>query len=221
MTGHESDAALPQQQAAEAKPARKKKPATQAKPIADIISQIFAISVDKDQNIKPATLGRADFKTIVSCQPPAELDDHLADKVAEDARKTDPQLKALALLAVATSKCREGAQRHALLTFCVRLASALWINRHRESHDLFQDILDSNKGLDATPLRFLCNAIAALYSRRIEHVRAMPAVPLLTDSVTGTLAGSTVLTPTELAIQRDNLLPVSYTHLTLPTTPYV
>lgn len=206
MTGHESDTALPQQQAAEAKPARKKKPATQAKPIAEIISQIFAISVDKDQNIKPATLSRTDFKTIVSCQTTAELDADLADKVAEDARKTDPQLKALALLAVATSKCREGAQRHALLTFCVRLASALWINRHRESHDLFQDILDSDKGLDATPLRFLCNAIAASYSRRIEHVRAMPAVPLLTDSVTDTLAGSTVLTPTELAIQRDNLL---------------
>lgn len=206
MTGHESDTALPQQQAAEAKPARKKKPATQAKPIAEIISQIFAISVDKDQNIKPATLSRTDFKTVVSCQTTAELDAHLADKVAEDARKTDPQLKALALLAVATSKCREGAQRHALLNFCVRLASALWINRHRESHDLFQDILDSDKGLDATPLRFLCNAIAALYSRRIEHVRAMPAVPLLTDSVTDTLAGSTALTPTELAIQRDNLL---------------
>ncbi|WP_323155592.1 hypothetical protein [Pseudomonas alvandae] len=203
MTGHESDTALPQQQAAEAKPARKQKPATQAKPIAAIISQIFAISVDKDQNIKPATLSQTDFKAIVSCQTTAELDAHLADKVAEDARKTDPQLSALALLAVATSKCRDGAQRHALLTFCVRLASVLWINRHRESHDLFQDILDGDKGLDSTPLRFLCNAIAALYSRRIEHVRALPAIPLLTDSVTDALAGST---PTELAIQRDNLL---------------
>ncbi|KAB0482230.1 hypothetical protein SAMN04490202_3332 [Pseudomonas reinekei] len=206
MTGHDSDTALPQQRAAEAKPARKQKPTTQAKPIAEIISQVFVISVDKDQNIKPATLSRTDFKAIVSCQTTAELDAHVADKVAVDARKTDPQLNALALMAVATSKCREGAQRHALMTFCVRLASALWINRHRESHDLFQDILDSDKGLDATPLRFLCNAIAALYSRRIEHVRAMPAVTLLTDSVTDTVAGSTVLTPTELAIQRDNLL---------------
>lgn len=206
MTGHESDTALPQQQAAEAKPARKKKPATQAKPIAEIISQIFAISVDKDKNIKPAILSQADFRAIVSCQVAAELDAHLADKVAQDARKTDPQLNALALLAVATSKCRDGAQRHVLLTFCVRLASVLWINWHRGSHDLFQDILDGDKGLDSTPQRFLCNAITALYSRRIEHVRALPVVPLLTDSATDTLAGSTILTPTELAIQRDNLL---------------
>ncbi|WP_282410601.1 hypothetical protein [Pseudomonas sp. PS02303] len=97
MTGHESDTALPQQQAAEAKPARKKKPATEAKPIAEIISQIFAISVDKDKNIKPAILSQADFRAIVSCQAAAELDAHLADKVAQDARKTDPQLNALAL----------------------------------------------------------------------------------------------------------------------------
>lgn len=206
MTGHESDTALPQQQAAEAKPARKQKPAAQTKPIAEIISQVFAISVDKDQNIKPATLSKADFKSIVSCQTTAELDAQLVDKVAEDARKTDPQLNALALLTVATSRCREDAQRHALLTFCVRLASALWINRHRESHDLFQDILDGDKGLDSTPLRFLCNSIAALYSKRIEHVRAaLPAttLPVTSDNATD---GSILLTPTELTSQRDNLL---------------
>jgi len=206
MTGHELETVLPQQQTAAAKPARKQKPATQAKPIAEIISQIFAISVDKDQNIKPANLSQNDFKAIASCQTTAVLDARLTDKVAEDARKTDPQLNALALLAVAASKCRESAQRHALLTFCVRLASVLWINRHRESHDLFKDIWDADKGLDSTPLRFLHNAITALYSKRIEHVRAMPVIPLVTDNVIDTLAGSTLLTPTELALQRDNLL---------------
>ncbi|VVO96207.1 hypothetical protein PS850_02624 [Pseudomonas fluorescens] len=206
MTGHESDTALPQQQTVEAKPAKKQKPAAQAKPIAEIISQIFAISVDKDQNIKPANLSQTDFKTIVSSQTTGELDARLTDKVADDARKTDPQLNALSLLAVATSKCRDGAQRHALLTFCVRLASVLWINRHRESHDLFQDILDGDRGLDSTPLPFLFTAITALYNKRIEHVRAVPVIPLVTDNVTDTLAGSTHLTPSELAIQRDNLL---------------
>lgn len=154
MTGHESDTALPQQQAAEAKPARKQKPSAQTKSISEIISQVFAISVDKDQNIKLATLSKADFKSIVSCQTTAELDAQLVDKVAEDARKTDPQLNALAQLTVASSRCRDDAQRHALLTFCIRLASALWINRHRGSHDLFQDILDSDKGLDSTPCDF-------------------------------------------------------------------
>ena len=209
MTGHESDTALPQQQAAEAKPARKQKPSAQTKSISEIISQVFAISVDKDQNIKPATLSKADFKSIVSCQTTAELDAQLVDKVAEDARKTDPQFNALALLTVATSRCREDAQRHALMIFCVRLASALWINRHRESHDLFQDILDGDKGLDSTPLRFLCNSIAALYSKRIEHVRAAlsaTTLPVTSDSATDTLASSILLTPSELTSQRDNLL---------------
>ena len=209
MTGHESDTALPQQQAAEAKPARKQKPSAQTKSLSEIISQVFAISVDKDQNIKLATLSKADFKSIVSCQTTAELDAQLVDKVAEDARKTDPQLNALAQLTVASSRCRDDAQRHALLTFCVRLASALWINRHRESHDLFQDILDSDKGLDSTPLRFLYNSIAAQYSKRIEHVRAAllaTTLPVISGSVIETFAGSTLLTPTELTSQRDNLL---------------
>ncbi|WP_367598780.1 hypothetical protein [Pseudomonas fulva] len=207
MIGHESNTALLKQQAAEAKPAKKKKPTAQAKSIAEIISQIFTISFDKDHNIKPATLTKTDFRAIINCQATAEIDLHLADTVAEDARKTDPQFNTLALLVVATSRCREDAQRKVLLTFCVRLASALWINRHRESHDLFQDILDGDKGLDSTPLRFLCNAIAALYNKRIEHVRALVVTPpKTTDSLVDTLPDSTFPTPTELANQRDNLL---------------
>lgn len=208
MTGHEPDTVLPQQQAAEGKPVRKQKPAPQAKPIAEIISQIFEVSLDKDQNIKPATLSKTDFKAIVSCQATGNFDVHLADKVAGDASKTDPQLSALTQLAVAASRCREDALRYALLTFCVRLASDLWINRHRESHDLFQDILDGDKGLDSTPLRFLRNALAALYLKRIEYVRSNPPVipPATTDGVTALLAGSDLLTPAELVRQRDNLL---------------
>ncbi|GLH34632.1 hypothetical protein BR1R5_40210 [Pseudomonas sp. BR1R-5] len=207
MIDHEPDTVLVQQQAAEANPTKKKKPAAQAKPIAEIISQIFAVIFDKDHNIKPATLSKTDFKAIVSCQTTAELDAHLADRVAECARKTDPQLNTLALLVVATSKCREDAQRNVLLAFCVRLASALWINRHRESHDLFQDIFDEDKGLDSTPLRFLCNAIVALYNKRIEYVRALTVTPpTTTGSLLDALADSTFPSPTELASQRDNLL---------------
>lgn len=208
MTGHELDTALPQQQPAEGKPVRKQKPAPQAKPITEIISQIFEVSLDKDQNIKPATLSKTDFKVIVSCQVTGGFDAQLADKVAEDASKTDPQLSALTQLAVAASRCREDALRYALLTFCVRLASALWINRHRESHDLFQNILDGDKGLDSTPLQFLRNSLAALYQKRIEYVRSSPPVtlPEATDGVTALLAGSELLTPAELVRQRDNLL---------------
>ncbi|MGN8261602.1 hypothetical protein ACLEJW_20035 [Pseudomonas sp. SMSB3] len=207
MTGHELDTALPQQQAAEGKPVRKRKPAPQGKPITEIISQIFEVSLDKDQSIKPATLSKTDFKIIVSCQATGGFDAQLADKVAEDASKTDPQLSALTQLAVAASRCREDALRYALLTFCVRLASALWINRHRESHDLFLNILDGDKGLDSTPLRFLRNSLAALYQKRIEYVRSSPPVtpPAATGSVKA-LAGSELLTPAELVRQLDNLL---------------
>lgn len=207
MSGHESDTALPQQQAAEAKVVGKQKAAAQAKPAGEIIAQIFAINLDKDQNIKPATLSKTDFKAIVSCQSSGELDGLLADRVAEDAAKTDPQLNVLAQLAVATSKCREGALQHALLAFCVRLASALWINRHRESYDLFQDILDGDKGIDSTPQRFLWNAIASLYSKRIEYVRGQTVTSQdATDNVIDTPISPVLLSPAELASQRDNLL---------------
>ncbi|MED5491566.1 MAG: hypothetical protein VYD45_05525 [Pseudomonadota bacterium] len=207
MTGHKPDTVLPQSQAAEGKPVRKPKPAQQAKPITAIISQIFEVSLDKDQNIKPASLSKTDFKAIVSCQAAGDFDAQLADKVIEDASKTDSQLSALTQLAVAASRCRENSLRYALLTFCVRLASGLWINRHRESHDLFQDILDGDKGLDSTPLRFLRNALAALYDKRIEYVRSSPSVSpqVATEAVTALLSGSDLLTPAELVRQRDNL----------------
>ncbi|MHA5671455.1 hypothetical protein [Pseudomonas aeruginosa] len=207
MTGHEPDTIL-QQQAAESKPVRKQKPAPPVKPIAEIISQIFEVSLDKDQNIKPASLSKADIKAIVSCQATGGFDAQLAEKVAENAIKTDPQLSALAHLAVSASRCREDALRYALLTFCVRLASALWINRHRESYDLFQDILDADKGLDSTPLRFLRNALEALYHKRIEYVRSSsPVAPsMATDDVKARFVDPELLTPAELVRQRDNLL---------------
>ncbi|WP_434456585.1 hypothetical protein JQR85_14010 [Stutzerimonas urumqiensis] len=208
MIGHEPDTVLPQQQAAESKPVRKQKPAPQVKPIAEIISQIFEVSQDKGENTKPAILSKADFKAIVSCQATGGFDAQLADKVAVSAIKTDPQLNALAHLAVAASRCREDAPRNALLTFCVRLASALWINRHRESHDLFQDIWDADKGLGSTPLRFLRNALAALYHKRVEYIRSSAPVtpPAVTDDVKACSAESELLTPAELVRQRDNLL---------------
>lgn len=205
MNGHESDIHLQPAQATTEKPAGKKKAAVQEKTAAQVIAQIFAVSLDKDQNVKPATLSKTDFKAIVGFQNAVDLNGTLADTVAAEARKTDPLLDTLAQLSVAASTCRDDAVRYELLAFCVRLASALWINRHRESLDLFLEILDSYNGLDATPLLFLRNSIAAQYSKRIESVRGIDMSATAANEASDSVAAPSRLTPAELARQRDNL----------------
>ncbi|WP_339665573.1 hypothetical protein [uncultured Pseudomonas sp.] len=176
MTGQEPET-TPLQQSEATKPAVKKKPVAQASTAAEIIERTFAISTDKEQNVKPATWSKTDFKAIVSSQKSGELDSKLLDSVTAAALKTDTHFEALAHLTVAATKCREDKPRQELLAFAVRMASALWINRHRESHNLFQDLLDADKGLYTTPFRFMRNSITALYSKRIEHVKAMTVNP--------------------------------------------
>ena len=202
MTGQEPETTPPQQSEA-TKPAVKKKPVAQASTAAEIIERTFAISTDKDHNVKPATLSKTDFKAIVSSQKSGELDSKLLDLVTAAALKTDTHFDALAHLTVAASKCREDKPRQELLAFTVRMASALWINRHRESHNLFQDLLDADKGLYTTPFRFMRNAITALYSKRIEHLKAMAVNPAAVKA--SSAEAPTQLSVNELERQQNNL----------------
>ena len=48
-----------------------------------------------------------------------------------------------------------------------------------------------------------------------------PAISVCLDSVVVKRRGKTVLGPVDLCLQADGFTTVSYTHLTLPTTPYV
>ncbi|MGM8936675.1 hypothetical protein ACS8E9_17650 [Pseudomonas neustonica] len=204
MTGQEPETTPPQQSEA-TKPAVKKKPVAQVSTAAEIIERAFAISTDKDHNVKPATLSKTDFKAIVSSQKSGELDSKLLDSVTAAALKTDTHFDALAHLMVAASKCREDKPRQELLAFTVRMASALWINRHRESHNLFQDLLDADKGLYTTPFRLICNAITALYSKRMDHVRGLAASPAAVKSAADNPIASPQLSMRELEQQRENI----------------
>ncbi|WP_313238896.1 hypothetical protein [Stutzerimonas kunmingensis] len=207
MTGHKSGTGLSNSRPVDERPAAKTRGNGQARPVADIVARLFAISLDKDQNIKPASLTKTDFKTIVNSQSAGELDAELAKTVTAAAGKSDPQLSALAQLMVAACKCRNDVARHALTAFCVRVTSALWINKHWETHDLFEDILHRDKGLDASPLHSLRNVITALYSKRVEHVKGLTSIPPVASGDTSNDAGTPPsLTSAELNRQRDNVL---------------
>jgi len=206
MTGHESDAAG--QNVADAGAAIKGKALIKPKTAAEIIEQIFAITADKNQNIKPASLSKADWKAIASCQSSGNLDGLLANKVVADACKTDAELDALAQMTVAASRCGQDTVRHELLAFCVRLASSLWIQKHRESHDLYRDILQGDTGLDSDPLAFLHKVITSQYGKRIEHAPQDNGVASAAtdDAISVTTIHLQQLAPRGLTRQRDNVL---------------
>lgn len=209
MTGIEKEIAAPRPDDIKKSTRSKTKPTAEAKPIEQILSDAFAITTDKDQNIKPASISKADLKSLMACQQDASLSNELAEQITAAACKTDPELKTLSLVTLAAVKCQRDGLRHELLAFCVRLASSLWIQHHRESFDLYRDIMDADKGLDSTPLTFLRNSITEQYRKRVEF-----AVSQAREKIDQNLGNVEVTEPTaldtltkrELEAQRDNIL---------------
>jgi hypothetical protein len=137
------------------------------------------------------------------------LSSELAESITAAACKTDPELKVLSLITLAVFKCQRDALRYELMAFCVRLASSLWIQRHRESFDLYRDIMDADKGLDSSPLTFLRNSITEQYRKRIESVVRQTSEtpgPNATSVAAAEPTTLDALSKKELVAQRNNIL---------------
>lgn len=187
----------------------KAKPAAEPKSVEQILAEAFAITTDKDQNIKPASITKADLKSLTTYQQDVSLSSELAESITAAACKTDPELKVLSLITLAVFKCQRDALRYELMAFCVRLASSLWIQRHRESFDLYRDIMDADKGLDSSPLTFLRNSITEQYRKRIESVVRQTSEtpgPNATSVAAAEPTTLDALSKKELVAQRNNIL---------------
>ncbi len=209
MTDIENEIAEPKPDDINKRKQSKAKAAVQAKSVVQIFSEAFAITTDKDQNIKPASITKADLKTLATYQQEVHLGNELAEQITNAASKTDPELKCLSLITLAAIKCPHDALRHDLLSFCVRLVSSLWIQRHRESFDLYRDIMTADMGLDSAPLTFLRNAITELYRKRIEFVASQArelAKNKSDNAVVAEPAALDSLPKKTLEAQRDNIL---------------
>ncbi|MGY8832854.1 MAG: hypothetical protein ACKVIS_25640, partial [Pseudomonadales bacterium] len=121
MTDIENEIAEPKPDDINKRKQSKAKAAVQAKSVVQIFSEAFAITTDKDQNIKPASITKADLKTLATYQQEVHLGNELAEQITNAASKTDPELKCLSLITLAAIKCPHDALRHDLLSFCVRL----------------------------------------------------------------------------------------------------
>lgn len=204
MTGIENEIAEPTQDDSNKLKQSKTKPAAAPKSVEQIFSGAFAITTDKDKNIKPASISKADLKSLTASQQDVRLGSELAEQIIAAAGKTDPELKCLSLIALAAVKSQRDTLRHELLAFCVRLASSLWIQRHRGSLDLYRDIMDADRGLDSAPLTFLRNSLIELYRKRIESVARLARSS--SDAGVTEPAMLETLSRKELEAQRDNIL---------------
>lgn len=210
MTGIENEIAEPKPDDIKKRKQSKAKTAAEAKSVAQIFSEAFAITTDKDQNIKPASISKADLKALTASQQDERLSNELAEQITNAACKTDPELKCLSLITLAAIKCQHDALRHDLLSFCVRLVSSLWIQRHRGSFDLYRDIMDADMGLDSAPLTFLRNSITELYRKRIEFAASQAREHTKHKSDNAVVAEEPAaldsLPKKTLEAQRDNIL---------------
>jgi hypothetical protein len=208
MTDIENEIAKPKPDDVKKRKQSKPKTAAESKSVEQILSEVFAITTDKDQNIKPASISKADLKSLLSYQQNMSMSNGFIEQIVTVARKTDPELKCLSLITLVAVKCQHDAQRHELLTFCVRLASSLWIQRHRGSFDLYRDILDADKGLDTAPLTFLRNSVTELYRKRIEFVgsQARDATSNSDKAEVTVPTALDTLSKAELVTQRNNIL---------------
>jgi hypothetical protein len=209
MTDIENEIAEPKPDDIKKSKQSKTKTAVQAKSVAQIFSEAFAITTDKDQNIKPASISKADLKALTASQQDVHLSNEIAEQITTTAGKTDPELKCLSLITLAAIKCQHDTLRHDLLSFCVRLVSSLWIQRQRGSFDLYRDIMDADKGLDSAPLTFLRNAITEQYRKRIEFVASQARERTKDKSENALVAEPAALNSLPkktLEAQRDNVL---------------
>ncbi|WP_339434432.1 hypothetical protein [Pseudomonas orientalis] len=209
MTGIENEIAEPKPDDVKKRKQSKPKIAAESKSVEQILSEVFAITTDKDQNIKPASISKAELKSLLSYQQDMSLGNGLIEQIVAVACKTDPELNCLSLITLAAVKCQHDSQRHELLTFCVRLASSLWIQRHRGSFDLYRDIMGADKGLDTAPLTFLRNSVTELYRKRIEFVRSQARDNTTPNSDKAEVTEPTALetlSKAELITQRNNIL---------------
>ena len=209
MTGIENEIAEPKPDDIKKRKQSKAKTTAEAKSVEQILSDVFAITTDKDQNIKPASISKADLKSLAASEQDVGLSNELADRITASACKTDPELKCLSLITLTAVKYQHDVLRNDLLRFCIRLASSLWIQRHHGSFDLYRDIMDADKGLDSAPLTFLRNSITELYRKRIEFVasRAKENTSHKSDNAEGAEPTALdTLSKKELEAQRDNIL---------------
>ena len=208
MTDIENEIAEPKPDDVKKRKQSKPKTAAESKSVEQMLSEVFAITTDKDQNIKPASISKADLKSLLSYQQDMSLSNGFIEQIVTVACKTDPELKCLSLITLAAVKCQHDAQRHELLTFCVRLASSLWIQRHRGLFDLYRDLMDADKGLDTGPLTFLRNSVTELYRKRIEFVgsQARDATPNSDKAEVTVPTALDTLSKAELVAQRNNIL---------------
>lgn len=209
MTDIENEIAEPKPDDIKKSKQSKTKTAVQAKSVAQIFSEAFAITTDKDQNIKPASISKADLKALTASQQDVHLSNELAEQITTTAGKTDQELKCLSLITLAAIKCQHDTLRHDLLSFCVRLVSSLWIKGQHGSFDLYRDIMDADKGLDSAPLTFLRNAITEQYRKRIEFVASQAREQAKNKSENALVAEPAALNSLPkktLEAQRDNVL---------------
>ncbi|MBA4500893.1 hypothetical protein [Marinobacterium marinum] len=137
----------------------------------DILLGAFSKQHDKDGSIKPAKITKRDLKSLNSLNTHEVLTRELVNSIAEAAALTDPSLDCLAELALSVTDESEGDWQQALFTFCVQVASGVWIHKHTGSVDLFRDIFVEHNNRDDWP-NILEYSLSQKYQKRIAGLKS-------------------------------------------------
>lgn len=151
-----------------------------------LLKETFTPEGSKEGNIKLAKITKATLKSISELDDNSAIEDADTDELIPHIVKTDPTLSAVAQIAVVAAKSKKMKLRRTLLELCVRAASACWLHKHRQSTNLYRDILERHNRIDMDALSFIHQALSSSYEKRIAGLKASQKISTVKPSLVET-----------------------------------
>lgn len=135
----------------------------------EIFKDAFSVLKDKEGNVKPARIPKADLKSLCSVEKVDKFGNDIIDKLCRDAEISDSGLDCLTEIILNILELKHDESRTALFNYCMQLASGVWINKHRGNLDLFEDIFQDYQSQEDA-IQFMEKSLNSMFDKRISSL---------------------------------------------------
>lgn len=138
----------------------------ESRSLSDILLESFAVRQEKDGKVKQARITKADLKALCALARVEPINQAVIESLYQSVEITDPELNCLTEIALGVMDAQNAELEHFVLDTSVRIASGMWIHKHRGSLDLYQDIFDKEDDV-LNPLSYLAQSLDTQYQKRL------------------------------------------------------
>jgi hypothetical protein len=170
-----------------------------------LLNSIFSKITTKDGKTKKTSVTKSNLKELTEITDERALTSAQLDELDEGVKQTDPELKAVAQIAVVIAKSSNHPLRRVLIEFCARSASGCSTYKHLQSTNIYRDALEKHNGLNTDSLSFLNQTFTSTYDKRISSAKASLKQNSIAIADSDPIKES-IPSPAMLESQRDNLI---------------